>query len=187
MRSDHIRWDEIRSYHIRSDQMRWVDMRWDQMIWDDQIRWDQMISDEMRWDEMISDEILWDEMRWDEMSDLIWSDLRWDKMRWDEMRWDEMILDPSFVGKVPVVLALGLHIWQRRRHGKSTWTSFTLGIIIFKFLILTFRSLLLILSFLECLIVHGRGDQIIAVGSEESPSHSQHTDGSSFCSVYSRK
>ena len=31
--------------------------------------------------------------------------------------------------------------------------------------------------FLECLIVHGRGDRIRAIGSEESPSHSQRTAG----------
>ena len=31
--------------------------------------------------------------------------------------------------------------------------------------------------FLECLIVHGRVDRIIAIGSEESPIHSQRTAG----------
>ena len=31
--------------------------------------------------------------------------------------------------------------------------------------------------FVECLIVHGRGDQTRAIGSEESPSHSQRTAG----------
>ena len=31
--------------------------------------------------------------------------------------------------------------------------------------------------FVECLIVHGRGDRIRAIGSEESPRHSQRTDG----------
>ena len=31
--------------------------------------------------------------------------------------------------------------------------------------------------FVECLIVHGRGDRIRAIGSEESPSHSQRTAG----------
>ena len=41
--------------------------------------------------------------------------------------------------------------------------------------------------FVEYLIVHGRGDQIRAIGSEESPRYSQRTAGSSFCSVLSRK
>ena len=31
--------------------------------------------------------------------------------------------------------------------------------------------------FVECLIVHGRGDRIRAIGSEESPSHSKRTAG----------
>ena len=31
--------------------------------------------------------------------------------------------------------------------------------------------------FVECLIVHGRGDRIRAIGSEESPRHSQRTAG----------
>ena len=31
--------------------------------------------------------------------------------------------------------------------------------------------------FVECLIVHGRGDRIRSIGSEESPSHSQRTAG----------
>ena len=32
--------------------------------------------------------------------------------------------------------------------------------------------------FVECLLVHGRGYRIRAIGSEESPSHSQWTAGS---------
>ena len=37
--------------------------------------------------------------------------------------------------------------------------------------------------FVECLLVHGRGDLIRAIGSEESPIHSQRAVGLSFCSV----
>ena len=43
----------------------------------------------------------------------------------------------------------------------------------FNFKILSSHFLL----FLECLIVHVKGDRIRAVGSEESPSHSQQTAG----------
>ena len=39
------------------------------------------------------------------------------------------------------------------------------------------------LLFVECLIVYGRIDRIRAIGSEESPSHSQWTAGYSFCPV----
>ena len=46
-------------------------------------------------------------------------------------------------------------------------------ILYFNFMILDSNSFL----FVECLIVHGRGDRIRAVGSEEPPSHSQRTAG----------
>ena len=181
-----MRWDEMRWDEMWSDEMRWYEMRWDEMIWDD-LRWDQircdmmiwddliwwyhMRSDEIRWYDMRWDEMIWDEMRWDEMSDLIWSDLRWDKMRWYDYGSILCWKRSSGVGfgtphtTKPPTWAIYVDFLYFRHNN--------IQILNFNFKILASHFFLSV----ECLIVHGKQDGIIAISSEESPSHSQRTAG----------
>ena len=140
------------------------------------MRWD-----EMRWDQMRSDQIRSDQIRSNEISDLILYDLRWDKMRWDEMRWDDS-------GSIVCWTSSSGVGFGTPHMTTSTWAIYVdflyfrhnnIQIINFNFKILASHFFL----FVECLIVHGRGDWIRAIFSEESPIHSDSWLEFLFCIV----
>ena len=75
--------------------------------------------------------------------------------------------------QLPVMMSKNTLIVVKIGIGFHKFRHNNIQILNFNFKILASRFSL----FVKCLIVHGCGDRIRAIGSEESPSHSQRTDG----------
>ena len=75
--------------------------------------------------------------------------------------------------QMPVMVSKNILRFVKNRIGFHNFRHDNIQILNFNFKILASHFFL----FVECLIAHGRGDLIRAIGSEEYTSHSQRTDG----------